>query len=76
MYISIAKEFYQNPNLFYHHVETIEIKKNQESLNIIKSCKINTLNKLLPIKNIIKHILENINLSQYTMSYSNKKILH
>jgi len=55
IYIECAREFWNNPYLFYHEYEPIEIKRNQrDCLVIIKECMKEAIRKLLPVKEILQ----------------------
>lgn len=57
-YISIAKDIYQYPELFYHDFKAIDIKRNQrESIQIIKESIKNSIRKMIPINLILEDYL-------------------
>jgi len=59
-YIECAHEFYNNPELFWHELKPIYIKRNQrESFEIIRRCIKNAIRKILPIKLILSEYLSN-----------------
>lgn len=59
IYIEIARELWNNPYLYYHCYEPIELKKNQrESQIIIKNCIEESIRKLLPLKFILNTYLD------------------
>jgi hypothetical protein len=62
-YIECAKEAYNRSFLFYHGVDPLEYKKNQNSiLDFIKISIIKAIRKILPIKNILQEYIKiNIN---------------
>ena len=55
VYIECAREFWNNPYLFFHIYPPIEIKRNQrDSIVIIKECIKEALRKMLPVKHILQ----------------------
>lgn len=55
VYIECAREIWNNPYLFFHNYQPIEIKRNQrDCINIIKDCIKEALRKLLPVKHILQ----------------------
>ena len=57
-YIESAREIYNNPYLFYHKYNPIDIKRNQrESTNLIKECIREAIRKMLPVQHILKEYL-------------------
>lgn len=55
IYIECAREFWNNPYLFYHNYLPIELKRNQrDCIIIIKDCIKEAIRKLLPVKHILK----------------------
>lgn len=55
IYIECARDFWNNPYLFYHNYSPIELKRNQrDCINIIKDCIKEAIRKLLPVKHILK----------------------
>ncbi len=55
IYIECAREFWNNPYLFYHEYQPIDIKRNQrDCLVIIKECIKESIRKLLPVKQILQ----------------------
>ena len=57
-YISIAKEFYQIPELLHHDNKSLDLKRNQrDSINIVKDAIKNAIRKLIPIDIILKEYL-------------------
>ena len=57
-YISIAKDFYQFPELFIHNLKPIDIKRNQrEAIKIIKESIENTIRKMLPLNLILNNYI-------------------
>jgi hypothetical protein len=59
LYIEFAKELWCNPYLMYHNFSPIDIKKNQrECIGLIKECIIETIKKILPIKQILCNYLK------------------
>ena len=57
-YISIAKEFYQIPELLHHDNKSLDLKRNQrDSINIVKDAIRNAIRKLIPIDIILKKYL-------------------
>ena len=57
-YITIAKEFYQYPDLLYHNNKPLDIKRNQrESIHLIKEGIKNSIRKMIPINIILKDYL-------------------
>ena len=57
-YISIAKDIYQYPELFYHENKPIDIKRNQrESIQVIKESIKNSIRKMIPINLILENYL-------------------
>lgn len=55
IYIECAREFWNNPYLFYHSYTPIELKRNQrDCIAIIKDCVKEAIRKLLPVKHILK----------------------
>lgn len=57
-YITIAKEFYQYPELFNYNCNSVEIKRNQrEAIKIIKDCIENTIRKMLPLNLILNNYI-------------------
>jgi len=64
LYIECAREFWNNPYLFFHEYNPIEIKKNQREVNnIIKECIKDTIRKFLPIKYILDIYLDDTNIN-------------
>ena len=63
VYIECAREFWNNPYLYFHKYTAIDTKRNQrDALNIIKECTKEAIRKLLPIEDIIKvYLSDNIN---------------
>jgi hypothetical protein len=58
VYIETAREFYNNPILFYDKYTPAEIKKNQrEALDIIKQSIQNAIRKVLPMEDIVNKYL-------------------
>lgn len=54
-YIECSKVFYNNPELFWHKYDTLNIKKNQrEAIVIINDAIIEAIRKILPIKQILE----------------------
>jgi len=66
VYLECARTFFNNPFLFYHVYQPIDIKRNQrDSLNLIKECIKEAIRKTLPIKKILENYLnEDINIPQ------------
>uniref|UniRef100_A0A6C0EE32 Uncharacterized protein n=1 Tax=viral metagenome TaxID=1070528 RepID=A0A6C0EE32_9ZZZZ len=59
-YVECARHIYNYPELFWHEYETIEIKRNQrELMNLIKTCIIEAIRKMLPMKDILTEYLRN-----------------
>lgn len=59
-YITLAKAFYQYPDLFYHKIKSTDVKRNQrESINIIKDEIKNTIRKMIPLNIILEEYLIN-----------------
>lgn len=57
-YKTIAKDFYQNPELLYHNNKPLDIKKNQRiSIDLIKNSIKNTILKMLPINILLESFL-------------------
>lgn len=57
-YIECAKNFYNNPHLFWHEYSSIQIKKNQKHIfKIIRKSIKNAIRKLLPLKYILDEYL-------------------
>lgn len=60
IYIECSREFFNNPQLFWHNYPTIEIKKNQrEAQEVIKTCITNAIRKMLPVKLILEEYMKN-----------------
>lgn len=54
VYIECARELWNNPYLFYHLYQPIELKRNQrDSIILIKECIKEAIRKLLPVKHIL-----------------------
>jgi len=61
-YITIAKEFYQYPDLLYHNNKSLDIKRNQrESIHLIKEGIKNSIRKMIPLNIILKNYLHDNN---------------
>lgn len=59
-YIEIARNIFQNPYLFYHKYDNIELKRNQrEATEIIKKSIEQSIRKLLPMNIILQNYLGN-----------------
>jgi hypothetical protein len=62
IYIECAREFWNNPYLFYHNYPIIELKRNhRDSISIIKECIKEALRKLLPLDRMLKIYLQEEN---------------
>jgi hypothetical protein len=62
IYIECAREFWNNPYLFYHNYPIIELKRNhRDSISIIKDCIKEALRKLLPLERMLKIYLQEEN---------------
>ena len=58
IYIESAREFWNNPYLFYHKYEPIEIKRNQkDSIVIIKKSIEESIRRILPLEFILEKYL-------------------
>ena len=58
IYVNCAREFWIQPNLFYHNLESIKLQKNQkEILNIIKCCIDDAFRSLIPINFVLNNFL-------------------
>ena len=54
VYIECARELWNNPYLFYHLYQPIELKRNQrDTIILIKDCIKEAIRKLLPVKHIL-----------------------
>ena len=54
IYIECAREFWNDPFLFYHNYKSVDIKRNQKDIfSTIKSCIKEVLKKLVPLKDIV-----------------------
>ena len=54
VYIECARELWNNPYLFYHLYQPIELKRNQrDTFILIKDCIKEAIRKLLPVKHIL-----------------------
>jgi len=59
IYIECAREFWNNPYLFYHNYPPIELKRNQrDSILLIKECIKEAIRKLLPLERMLKIYLK------------------
>src|SRR3990172_9666459 len=59
-YIEVARSIYNNPELFWHELPSIKIKKNQrETYELIKISIQEAIRKMLPIKLILMEYLKN-----------------
>lgn len=57
-YIEVARNIFQNPYLFYHKLNSFELKKNQrESYDVIKKSIEQAIRKLLPMNVILQNYL-------------------
>ena len=57
-YIEVARNIFQNPYLFYHKLNSFELKKNQrESYDVIKKSIEQSIRKLLPMNVILQNYL-------------------
>jgi hypothetical protein len=55
IYIECAREFWNNPYLFYHNYSPVDTKRNQrDSINVIKECIREAIRRLLPIEDVLK----------------------
>jgi hypothetical protein len=55
VYIECARELWNNPYLFYHLYQPIELKRNQrDTIMLIKDCIKEAIRKLLPVKHILQ----------------------
>jgi len=55
VYIECARELWNNPYLFYHLYQPIELKRNQrDTVMLIKDCIREAIRKLLPVKHILQ----------------------
>lgn len=60
IYIESAKQFYNNPELFWHNYSSIDIKKNQSTcIEIIKNSIKEAILKVLPLNDILTEYLRN-----------------
>ena len=60
IYIECAKQFYNNPELFWHAYTNIEIKKNQkESIEIIEKSIHIAIKEIIPMQDILTEYLKN-----------------
>ena len=60
IYIESAKQFYNNPELFWHNYQPLEIKKNQLTcIDIIKSATKEAILKAIPLNDILTEYLRN-----------------
>lgn len=60
IYIECARQFYNNPELFWHMYTNIEIKKNQkESIEIIEKSIHIAIKEIIPMQDIITEYLKN-----------------
>lgn len=60
IYIESAKQFYNNPELFWHNYSSIDIKKNQSiCIEIIKNSIKEAILKVLPLNDILTEYLRN-----------------
>lgn len=65
IYIECARNIWNNPYLFYHKYQSIEIKRNQREINIlIKDSIEESIRKLLPLDFVVKSYIENDDNSQ------------
>ena len=72
-YITLAKAFYQYPDLFYHKNKSIDIKRNQrESIQIIKEEIKNTIRKMIPLNLILDNYI-NLEESQKNVVIENNQ---
>jgi hypothetical protein len=54
VYIECARDLWNNPYLFYHLYQPIELKRNQrDTIILIKDCIKEAIRKLLPVKHIL-----------------------
>ena len=54
VYIECARDLWNNPYLFYHLYQPIELKRNQrDTIILIKDCIREAIRKLLPVKHIL-----------------------
>lgn len=59
-FIETATDIYNRPELFWHDLPSLEIKKNQiEIYAIIQSAILNAIRKILPVKLILQEYLKN-----------------
>ena len=59
VYIECAREVWNNPYLFYHLYQPIELKRNQRDLLVlIKECTKEAIRKLLPVRHILQIYLQ------------------
>jgi hypothetical protein len=60
IYIECARQFYNNPELFWHGYANIEIKKNQkDSLQIIEKSIYIAIKEIIPMQDILTEYLKN-----------------
>lgn len=60
VYIECARAFYNNPELFWTELPTIEIRRNRcQIIDIIKNCIKEGIRKILPRNQILKEFLRN-----------------
>jgi len=75
IYIECARQFYNNPELFWHGYTNIELKKNKkECLDIIeKSIKI-SIKEIIPMQDILTEYLKNDYIIEETLQNRTQKI--
>ena len=75
IYIECARQFYNNPELFWHGYTNIELKKNQkECIEIIeKSIKI-SINEIIPMQDILTEYLKNDYVIEETLQERTNRI--
>jgi hypothetical protein len=60
IYVECARQFYNNPELFWHNYQSIDIKKNQkDALDIIEKAIHISIKEMLPMNDIIEEYLRN-----------------
>jgi hypothetical protein len=60
IYVECARQFYNNPELFWHNYQSIDIKKNQkDALDIIEKAIHISIKEMLPMNDIIAEYLRN-----------------